>query len=1070
MKLCFAKHICVGIRLFSKIPEVMKVLNVAEKNDAAKNIVRQLVGQFVPARNGLSTYNKNYDFQLDLFGRKCSMVMTSVSGHLLGLDFGGSYKRWEGCDPLLLFRAPVGKYCSDDYLPIKRNLQKEVRGCQALIIWTDCDREGENIGFEVAQVCREAVPTIDIYRAKFSEITQPSVWRAVRNLERPDEKLSQAVDVRMELDLRIGAAFTRFLTLRYQKLFPGTLTNSLVSYGSCQFPTLGFVVERYKAHEDFQAEPFWKLRLFDEKDGNRTEFHWKRGKVFSFRAADIFYNICVESNRAKVTAVTQKPTSKWRPVALDTIQMEKLGSWKLKINAKEMMKIAEKLYTGGFISYPRTETNIFPKEINLNNLIESIAGDERWQDFARNILNSGGAHPRNGKKSDNAHPPIHPLKIGTGLSGQEARVYEFIARHFLACCSRDARGMETVVDVELGEELFSANGLIITDRGYLEVYPYDRWSDKELRAYERGEEFVPSSLDIHEGSTTAPPLLSEADLIALMEAHGIGTDATHADHIETIKARNYVKLTSGDSRFLPGDLGLGLVEGYDAMGFHLSKPHLRSGLESDLTAICDGRKNPDEVLSDQIGKYEEVFRLGMADVAKLDEALERRLRERQARGNGGASVDGSGWGGGGGGGGGGGPRPDDDRPSFSRPTNSIFGKCPKCDSHMMLKAKKQGGWMAACMGFPDCKVVSWFPSEITDVSVSSKCRQCDLNQATFRVPRGVFAAASEESVTFCLRCGGSELERFQLRPLPKKEASSGSIASVFQSRTTSSAVPDSRSVGVLNSGVDRLRHYMPTVSFMSGISSATFPIPRGNNQSNMSRIPNTYSHHRDVTQGNNRSDVGDEVKCKCGNPANLLTVKKEGPNTGRKFYACAKSNGTDCNFFSWEDAVSAPRDRPTGSTISFPAPQLNGSNSSFGVNSGGSFSNPGSWDGPSNDVQEYMCDCNVVARKFTVNKEGPNKGREFYVCSKNQGDAGRCSFFLWADSNPSSVAPTIPRNTGSFERPIRSRGTSRGRARGRGTGAGRGAPGGRKCGICGNTGHNRKNCPNRFDGTGNEDW
>jgi DNA topoisomerase-3 len=66
--------------------------------------------------------------------------------------------------------------------------------------------------------------------------------------------------------------------------------------------------------------------------------------------------------------------------------------------------------------------------------------------------------------------------------------------------------------------------LIITDRGYLEVYPYDRWSDKELRHYDQGDEFVPSEIDIHEGSTTAPPLLTEADLIALMEKHGIGED------------------------------------------------------------------------------------------------------------------------------------------------------------------------------------------------------------------------------------------------------------------------------------------------------------------------------------------------------------------------------------------------------------------------------------------------------------------------------------------------------------------------------------------------------------------
>ena len=98
--------------------------------------------------------------------------------------------------------------------------------------------------------------------------------------------------------------------------------------------------------------------------------------------------------------------------------------------------------------------------------------------------------------------------------------------------------------------------------------------------YREGSAFRPTSITMVDGSTSPPPLLTEADLIALMEKHGIGTDATHADHIETIKSRSYVYLQ--DMKFVPGQLGMGLVEGYDAMGFRMSKPNLRAGLESDL--------------------------------------------------------------------------------------------------------------------------------------------------------------------------------------------------------------------------------------------------------------------------------------------------------------------------------------------------------------------------------------------------------------------------------------------------------------------------------------------------------
>lgn len=86
----------------------------------------------------------------------------------------------------------------------------------------------------------------------------------MENLIQPDERVSNAVDVRSELDLRIGAAFTRFQTLRLQKVFPANIEN-LVSYGSCQIPTLGFVAQRYKEIENFIARTFWKIKRELEK-------------------------------------------------------------------------------------------------------------------------------------------------------------------------------------------------------------------------------------------------------------------------------------------------------------------------------------------------------------------------------------------------------------------------------------------------------------------------------------------------------------------------------------------------------------------------------------------------------------------------------------------------------------------------------------------------------------------------------------------------------------------------------------------------------------------------------------
>lgn len=186
--------------------------------------------------------------------------MTSVSGHLLQLDFVGAYRRWNEVDPQALFTAPVQKTCHEIFKPILRTLQKEARGCNGLIIWTDCDREGENIGYEIIDVCRKVKPDMKVYRAIFSEITKASVRRALQKLKDPNKRLSDAVDVRTELDLRTGAAITRFQTMRLQRLFPEKIADKLISYGNCQIPTLGFVAERYKEIEAFVSEPFWKLK------------------------------------------------------------------------------------------------------------------------------------------------------------------------------------------------------------------------------------------------------------------------------------------------------------------------------------------------------------------------------------------------------------------------------------------------------------------------------------------------------------------------------------------------------------------------------------------------------------------------------------------------------------------------------------------------------------------------------------------------------------------------------------------------------------------------------------------
>jgi DNA topoisomerase-3 len=142
--------------------------------------------------------------------------------------------------------------------------------------------------------------------------------------------------------------------------------------------------------------------------------------------------------------------------------------------------------------------------------------------------------------------------------------------------------------------------LVILRRNYLEVYPYDKWASTAVPDFQEGEQFMPSVCELKEGETTRPNLLTEADLVGLMDKNGIGrlrgcarytnrsgTDATIAEHIAKIIEREYVmeKQEQRIKYLVPSKLGIGLVEGYNRIGFDrsLSKPHLRREVRTVAT-------------------------------------------------------------------------------------------------------------------------------------------------------------------------------------------------------------------------------------------------------------------------------------------------------------------------------------------------------------------------------------------------------------------------------------------------------------------------------------------------------
>ncbi|RAK75606.1 DNA topoisomerase 3 [Aspergillus fijiensis CBS 313.89] len=619
-----------------------RILCVAEKPAIAKAVAQHLSGGTFQTNNVTGNrYVKNYSFDFN-FGSTwghCNVTMTSVLGHLTDLEFAREYKSWLSCPPGALFEAPVHETVSSDKTAIARNIQQQARQSKALFIWTDCDREGEHIGTEIRKQAKEGNARILVKRARFSNTERAHVLNAARSLIELDDLQANAVAARIELDLRIGAAFTRLLTLQLKPL-SSALEDTVVSYGSCQFPTLGFVVDRYLRVKNFKPETLWGIKVMLQREGIKVNFLWKRVHLFDRAVVTIMLERCLLAKMARVTKVNQKPTSKWRPLPLTTVDLQMMGSRFLRMDSQTIMKVAEALYTKGFISYPRTETDQFDKAIDLKKLVEKQLPDQNWGQYARDLLDGGFRTPRAGHHNDQAHPPIHPVcwVSPSALSADEKKVYEFVVRRFLACCSEDAKGQSTEIAIEYGDEMFHAKGLLVLERNYLDVYVYDKWeSSQQLPNFQLGEQFEPTEAKIFDGKTTAPNYLTEPELIALMDANGIGTDATMAEHIAKIKDRHYVAVnTRGGGRsavkeLIPTQLGIALVEGYDNVfagmpnNPSLSKPFLRKEMETRMREICAGSRVRQEVVQESLDMYREYFVHTNRRISALKDAIRKYL-------------------------------------------------------------------------------------------------------------------------------------------------------------------------------------------------------------------------------------------------------------------------------------------------------------------------------------------------------------------------------------------------------------------------------------------------------------
>ncbi|XP_030647243.1 DNA topoisomerase 3-beta-1 [Chanos chanos] len=605
------------------------VLMVAEKPSLAQSIAKILSKGSCSTRKGFNGACSVHEYTGSFLGQSIRFKMTSVCGHVMSLDFIGKYNNWDKVDPAELFsKAPTEKKEANPKLNMVKFLQSEAKGCDYVVLWLDCDKEGENICFEVLDAIQPVMNRAQgnqrtVYRAKFSSITDTDICNAMNKLGEPNRNEALSVDARQELDLRIGCAFTRFQTKYFQGKY-GNLDSSLISFGPCQTPTLGFCVERHDKIQSFKPESYWVIqaKVFKGKDSPLT-LDWDRVRVFDRELGQMFVNLAKTAREAKVESVSKKEKAKQRPLALNTVEMLRVASSALGMGPQHTMQVAERLYTQGYISYPRTETTHYPENFDLKGTLRQQANSSPWGHTVKALLAEGINRPRKGVDAGD-HPPITPMRAASEseLGSDGWRLYEYITQHFIATVSQDCKYLQTTITFSIGTEGFSCSGKTLISAGFTEVMPWQGVAqEEELPVCQRGDLFTVDEIKLLEKQTNPPDYLTEAELITLMEKHGIGTDASIPVHINNICQRNYVTVESG-RKLKPTSLGIVLVHGYYKIDAELVLPTIRSAVEKQLNLIALGKANFHQVLQHTLDIFKRKFHYFVDSIAGMDELME----------------------------------------------------------------------------------------------------------------------------------------------------------------------------------------------------------------------------------------------------------------------------------------------------------------------------------------------------------------------------------------------------------------------------------------------------------------
>jgi DNA topoisomerase-1 len=449
-----------------------------------------------------------------------------------------------------------------DKKKIVKELKDALKDATELILATDEDREGESISWHLLQILKPKVP---IKRMVFHEITREAIRDALTHCRDIDNRVVQAQETRRILDRLVGYTLSPLL---WKKIAWG------LSAGRVQSVAVRLLVRRERERRAFRQGSYWDLKAVLEKGkisfdaklvtvgkvkvANGSDFDENTGQIISGRRVLLLNE---EQARALLSRIQNKPWTvtnlEERPVTrkpsppFTTSTLQQEANRKLRLGARETMRIAQSLYERGFITYMRTDSVHLSEQAiaAARSCVQELYGSEYLSPEPRKYTTKS-------KGAQEAHEAIRPAGSTfrtpqqTGLDGIDFRLYDLIWKRTVASQMADSRQTHVTVQTQVEDAGFRSSGKRIDFPGFLRAYvegsddPDAALEDQEviLPALKVGDKPNCKNLEAIGHETQPPARYTEASLVKMLESEGVGRPSTYASIIGTIVDRGYAKL------------------------------------------------------------------------------------------------------------------------------------------------------------------------------------------------------------------------------------------------------------------------------------------------------------------------------------------------------------------------------------------------------------------------------------------------------------------------------------------------------------------------------------------------